>query len=735
MTMLARISQLSHIAIGCLSLLIALLPFRMSLAEILYETGTLRGFLGGVCQDCAYDNWISHISEGIALEGLNDYGPLELDPQTNGFGNFQLIEHTPAGDSLLDNWYSLFSRLLASDTAGAEATLAASGLDSVYQLAVFTDSSRQYYVLREILNLDYYDDQLTPEDSTDDVHGSFDLGWGVYVFSPAATMPEVLIEMPHPCDDFISTFLGIEVFEMFDAGLLMINGAGREVRWNEQGEYNNNKSLSDPTRNDQTVFHAAHRAFVDYHDTHFTVQVHSFDTILHQGMKSVAISAGPDDNFPNEPLLDRCAYDDMISLTPYIPVPANTCGNHEDLLINQYYELFYEGGYAYQGEGPVITINDQLPGYSGNRQILYSHQEHHRFLVPENFVHIEMDEMPDAIEDTITVFYRTDLPGVATFDNFSNAILYYLPAYEALLLAMAEPPMSQVITVTPSPAAFPGVVVGESDTLLVYFQNTSDSLQFQVQDAFTNNQIFEVVSIPAEITLYPGDQCSVTVAFNPQAVYFYHNRLTLSTTEGCSYVEITGNGLGGMASIFPPVANFGAIPPDQTDTTSVLLRNAGNYLMHLLVLVDCPPHFHFLAPHDSLIDPGASLPLEIVFVPNGEGLFQGTLYVVTDAVIGDTIELYARGEGGFLPAAPAELSITKEDQDYHLTWRPVETTVYGSPIDVDGYSVYYTTTLADSFRYLDWTPEPDFFTRPEDPYTQKLFYQVRAVVEEETTRQ
>ena len=70
-------------------------------AEILHETGSLKGFLGGSCSDCAYDNWISHISEGIANPGLNDYGPTELDPQTTGFGQFALIPNDSAGDQII----------------------------------------------------------------------------------------------------------------------------------------------------------------------------------------------------------------------------------------------------------------------------------------------------------------------------------------------------------------------------------------------------------------------------------------------------------------------------------------------------------------------------------------------------------------------------------------------------------------------------------------------------------
>jgi len=50
-------------------------------------------FIGGQSPSTAYDNWISHVTEGIADSGYNDYGPDWLDVQSNGFGNYTPILH------------------------------------------------------------------------------------------------------------------------------------------------------------------------------------------------------------------------------------------------------------------------------------------------------------------------------------------------------------------------------------------------------------------------------------------------------------------------------------------------------------------------------------------------------------------------------------------------------------------------------------------------------------------
>ena len=61
------------------------------MADIIYESGNLMEFIGGQSSTTAYDNYVSHVSEGIASAGYNDYGPDWVDVQTNGFGNYRII--------------------------------------------------------------------------------------------------------------------------------------------------------------------------------------------------------------------------------------------------------------------------------------------------------------------------------------------------------------------------------------------------------------------------------------------------------------------------------------------------------------------------------------------------------------------------------------------------------------------------------------------------------------------
>ena len=67
---------------------IILLVFSILNGDIIYENGAISGFVLGELPNSSYDNWISHVTEGIAEDGYNNYGPDWLDVQTNGFGSY-----------------------------------------------------------------------------------------------------------------------------------------------------------------------------------------------------------------------------------------------------------------------------------------------------------------------------------------------------------------------------------------------------------------------------------------------------------------------------------------------------------------------------------------------------------------------------------------------------------------------------------------------------------------------
>ncbi|MEF3694145.1 MAG: FlgD immunoglobulin-like domain containing protein [Candidatus Cloacimonadota bacterium] len=372
----------------------------MQLTSIVVETGSLSGFVYGTEPNSEYDDWLSHVSEGIASANYNLYAP--FDRQTNGFGDYS----TPTSTQLT-NWTNIVELFVAQLYEDAEVAIASAGFP--YQVVQFndTDTGRTYYMLRENLAMQYSDNNGTT-DTYDDVVGSFAKGWGLYIMYPAASRP-VIVTVPHPTDDFSTVPIGVEAFKLWDAKYILFSGAGREVRWTNVPPFNNSKSLSDPTRVSAHPYNKAYQAFADdIRDTfdvrEFSAQIHSYDWNRHVGMANTQISAGNQKYCPNLPIRDLSRLQsDLIMKGDHIMIPANTFGIHRDVYHTDYYSVFYETYPFLFSDGiNEYPVNNQitLPAYAQNQQMLYTLSGWTDYDTYDPFFHIEMDELPNQYEET-----------------------------------------------------------------------------------------------------------------------------------------------------------------------------------------------------------------------------------------------------------------------------------------------------------------------------------------------
>jgi len=409
---------------------------------IVNESGSFYQFMFGYEAGSQYDNWITHVSEGIARPELNDYAP--WDRQTNGFGSFVYP------DSLQTlQWTTVSNHFILQQWTNVETALIQYGLP--YDLVRFDDedTGRQYFLLRERLNRDY-DDNGT-ETPADDENGSYDLGWGLFVYNPQATCP-IVITVPHPNDDYIGVPLAWKAFTQLNAQFMMISGAGREVMWTNQGTYTNSISQSDPSRNAAHPLHITYKMACNYiralllnQDSiigrEFSLQVHSYDTDLHLGYANCQVSAGYGQSCLNLPTRDLSqTQPDLINAAGYVIHPANTLGNNTEVLTNNFWAANYSLHPFYYYDGThlqSVSNHIDLPGYSQNCQMLYTQSSWTNYDVYDPFFHIEMDELPDCYtqnDSTLAWFYGWESDSLAWNERtrYQKVLAFYQPWVDAL---------------------------------------------------------------------------------------------------------------------------------------------------------------------------------------------------------------------------------------------------------------------------------------------------------------
>ena len=408
--------------------------------EIVYESGSMVEFFGGSAPESNYDNWVSHVTEGIARTGYNDFGPEWLDVQTNGFGNYRKLNE---GSQALLHWETILSQFVSGDTLGVDSLLQDSLDTFFYELVVFEDTTlnKSFYMLREQIDSSFVDVNQ-PDETADDVIGGFRNGWGLFIINPSASREQVLFQVPHPCDDFIAPYIALDLFLEIDAFGLMISGSSREAAWSQSGEYTNSKSYSDPSRYKHTVFQKFQEAVAEpliNTNPHWPLvfAVHSFDNASHASRNSIILGAGAGNANTNKPIRDISGdHFDIINFTEEFPIPADQFTNPEPLHVTGYYEANYNYDFYYDNgsEEFLIRESESLNGIPFGHQMVHLQSLVSGYSVYEPWLHVEMDEKPMLFDSSgvsdETVYSQGVYPtGV---HNFSMIREYYQPFIQAV---------------------------------------------------------------------------------------------------------------------------------------------------------------------------------------------------------------------------------------------------------------------------------------------------------------
>ena len=413
------------------TIVILALLFIGTLGAMTVEVGSIRGFMYGTEPACSYDNWVSHVVEAAPTSYTNHYAP--WDVQTTGFGSYR---EPNEADRL--QWNELIQAWLTLDFARADSLITLYNLP--YELVHFQDLviGREYYLLRELLNDDVDPNNGAPSPTAE--VGSFDYGWGLYIYNPNASRP-IIITAVHPCDGYPSPILALEALLKWDARFLFVAGAGREVLMTG---HNNNTSLSDPSRSNIHVFNIAYqRACQQIRDltgkTEFSVQMDTFDWQWHPDFSPVMVSAGNCRAHPSLPIVDESHLKkDLFHHTPWEVLPANAVGQHHPVTIEQYYSVYSVESIDCEASGQPAQIpaSMELPGYLYNQQMRFT-QQPNIYDSYSPFLHISMAELPNFLPQNASNWHKfygwdNDLGEWNVDQRWTRFIQCYTPWLDAL---------------------------------------------------------------------------------------------------------------------------------------------------------------------------------------------------------------------------------------------------------------------------------------------------------------
>ncbi|MBL7192058.1 hypothetical protein ISS30_10210 [bacterium] len=182
-------------------------------------------------------------------------------------------------------------------------------------------------------------------------------------------------------------------------------------------------------------------------------------------------------------------------------------------------------------------------------------------------------------------------------------------------------------------------------------------------------------------------------------------------------------------SLFFPPLELG-----MDSTLALLFNNPGNDTLEFYEITTSNPVFTIDFPAISAPIPpgGTSDTCRVTFTPEEEILYEDTLFVLCNAfnAVNDTFVVYLHGEGGIVPDTVRDLTIESIYPNAVLNWSPVTASIYGSPIIVNCYLIFFSEEAGGPFYFLDVSFDTTYTHDYVVQFSPSMFYNVEAYIGE-----
>jgi len=261
-----------------------------------------------------------------------------------------------------------------------------------------------------------------------------------------------------------------------------------------------------------------------------------------------------------------------------------------------------------------------------------------------------------------------------------------------------------VLYIIPEFLDFELVEVGEAEFASVYIINPGiDNINIDnllnYLSVFTFDSTIIGAVVPAE------DSLELEITFTPDSSTAYIDTLFIISGEIILTLPLSGGGLGAYIALSDDTLDFGVWEPNTPyPARNFSFSNQGNDDLLVMNITALNPSFLVTASPWYILNPGeSSNPVTVTFHPLTEGFNQGYINLPANAynTANDTAYIYISGMWEFTPAPVQGLTIDITGPDAVLNWLPVDTSIYGNPIETDAYLIYYSE--------LPYNPDSLFF--------------------------
>ncbi|MGA9990191.1 MAG: choice-of-anchor D domain-containing protein [Terriglobales bacterium] len=200
-----------------------------------------------------------------------------------------------------------------------------------------------------------------------------------------------------------------------------------------------------------------------------------------------------------------------------------------------------------------------------------------------------------------------------------------------LLLAMVSVDASATtsqLAFTPSALRFGGIVVGQSETLLVTVTNTGQT-SVTVSGIAVGNSEFTTSSVSLPLVLSAGQSVDLSVTFAPKTMGWTGSTIRFFSNASNANLNVGGTGESAEAlTASPSIVSFGQVAMGTTSTVPVVLTNARSWQVTLFSLQTSGSGFSISGPAVPLtLGVGQSVTLKVAFAPQSAGTVGGSLLI------------------------------------------------------------------------------------------------------------